>query len=337
MIAGGLLLASRVGIESVVVGGAIGFAVQCLLLSSVVVGHRRFTFSLDARSLNVKGFFLDFVLLVFSFLPFTILQVIDVFWAARLPDGSISYLGYASRVVISLTGLIVQGISTVLFPFFAEYIANGELVILREMILKAIKTILLFAFPIIAILTALRIPLIEIMFQRGEFDQSSTIGVARVLPFYLIGMIGVAPMNILIRGFYSLRDLRTPAKLGFVAIALYILLCGLLVNTFSYLGIGIAYAVYWNFMFILQSVMLSRRIGRFWSNADLAFVLKTAIGAIITGSAVHYSYERLVNERFGVLFGTTFSALIGIIIFLGMCMLDRGRVWMPYPWIRSQK
>ena len=314
MIAGGLLFSRRMGIYSIVAGGVAGSVIQVLVLLTATGCLKWFRLYFNLRHPEIKNALFNIFPLAASLLPFTVFPVIDVFWAADLPDGSISYLGYSLRIVTVLITIASHSISVVIFPFLSEIAVNGEMTNLKEMITKSIRAIYLLVFPMIMILIILKVPIARIVFERGSFDLNSTAGVTGVLPFYLIGMIGMAPMYVMIRTFYSLQDFSGSAKLGLAGTVLYFLLGGLLVRYFSYMGIGFAYAIHWIIMFVVNCFVLGRKIGKIWNTEDFIFLVKIAAGTVITGVLVTLICK-LLDRHFDVIISTALPALAGILIF----------------------
>jgi putative peptidoglycan lipid II flippase len=314
MIAGGLLFSRRMGINSIVAGGVAGSIIQVLVLLTATGCLKWFRLSFNFRRPEIKNAIFNILPLAGSLLPFTIFPVIDVFWAAGLPDGSISYLGYSTRIAIVLTTIASHGISVVIFPFLSEIAVSGEMANLKEMVIKSIRTIYLVVFPMIVIVIILKEPLAKIIFERGSFGSDSTAGITRVLPFYLLGMVGTAPMYIIIRAFYSLQDFTGSAILGLAGTVLYFLLGGLLVRHFSYMGLGFAYAIHWVIMFVVNCFVLGRKIGKIWNIEDLIFLAKIAAGALITGVLVMLICK-LLDTHFDVIISTALPAVAGMLIF----------------------
>jgi putative peptidoglycan lipid II flippase len=283
MIVGGLVGAHRLGIISVALGWTIGtFMRDVILLVTLQGSPVRFSRNLLhpatrklIRSLPVLGL---------SLLPFAALPMIDVYWASRLPVGSISYLGYSNRIVIALTSIVVQGLSVVMFPDLSEDIAKGKTEVFQRKVIDAMKVIFLVIVPLAVLVVIARIPMIQFALQRGKFTADSVMGVAKVLPFYLLGVVWMAMMNIVIRGFYAIQDYLTPAKLGAGALVLYTAVSGLLIPHYSYLAIGIAYCVFWLFMFVIQAHFLGKAVGILLNRNFLAFlgkVLASSVAAIL--------------------------------------------------------
>lgn len=315
MITGGLLWAPSLGVKSVVFGWLAGALLKSLILLPVLRGHGRFQFRGGFSHPGVWALCTSILPLALALLPFTLLPVIDVFWASGLPKGSISYLGYATRIVIAVTAIVVQGLYVVLFPALSEDTVNDKLDQFCSKISDAMKTVLLLIIPLAVVIFVHRIPLLVILLERGSFDQTATVGVGRVLPWYLFGMIWMAPMAIVSRGFFALRDYKTPAKLGLLSLILYVIVSGMLIPHFSYVGIGIAYAIYWPFTFVLQSYFLGSAVGRLLTREMFIVMSKTAVNSVLAGLLV-VSISGWLNASLGLLAGVLVSGLSGIGMFV---------------------
>ncbi|MBI4461813.1 MAG: hypothetical protein HY653_02805 [Acidobacteria bacterium] len=314
MMGGGLVGASRLGIKSVVLGWLVGALLRVLVLGWGFRRQGRLQFRWGLRHPSIPALCASLVPLGVSLLPFTLLPVIDVFWASTLPTGSLSYLGYSNRIVIATTAIVVQGVSVVLFPTLSEDQANGRLQEFHTKVSSAIKTILLVIIPIAVVETVLRAPLLGVLFERGNFDRAAKLAVAQVLPWYLLGMIWMAPMNIVSRAFYALRNYATPAKLAVLSLSLYMVLCGILSPYFSYVGIGMAYVIYWAFTFLLQYHVLARRTGAVFQRDLVSFLAKVMTSAALAGLLVAF-LTRSVDIWLGQVAGMMFSGLSGLVMF----------------------
>lgn len=317
MMVGGLAGAPRLGISSVVYGWLAGTFFKTVLLAAGIwkpsALHWRWSFR---HPINRE---LGFSLLPMgiALLPFTALPVVDAYWASGLPHGSLSTLGYASRIAIALTAIVVQGIVVVLFPAMAEDGMSGNHEEFRRKVSQAIQSILLVILPVAALTAALRLPLLEMLLERGQFDRADTLAVARVLPFYLVGMVAMAPMSVVSRGFFALRDYKTPAKLGLLALALYGLLCALLTPRFSYVGIGLAYAVLWLLTFLVQAYLLGRRVGKVLDGEVLRLLAQVGGCSLLAAVAAGRLLEWL-RPLLGVFPGVLVAGLTGLLLVWGI-------------------
>jgi len=317
MIVGGLGWSPGFGIRSVVCGWTAGTLLKTLVLAAGIWKESALRFRWDLRHPIARELGFSLVPMGVALLPFTVLPVLDVFWASGLPHGSVSALGYASRIGIALTTLLVQGIAVVLFPAIADDGAAGETGELCRKVAQAVRSILLVVVPVAALTAALRVPLLAVLFERGSFDRADTLAVAGLLPWYLAGMLGMAPMNVVSRGFFALRDYRTPAWLGLGSLGAYAALCALLVPRFSYAGIAMAYAAVWPATFFVQARFLGRAVGGLLDGETLRLLLQVGVSSLAGGLLAAQLFA-IWPARLGAVPGLFLSGLAGLGAFAGL-------------------
>jgi putative peptidoglycan lipid II flippase len=66
----------------------------------------------------------------------------------------------------------------------------------------------------------LRVPVIQLLYQHGNFTERSTQLVAWALLWYAAGLVGHSVLEILARTFYAMHDTKTPVLVGAVAMSL---------------------------------------------------------------------------------------------------------------------
>ncbi len=314
MIVGGLTGARFFGMQAVVLGWAVGTAARDAALYATLGSHRP-SLAAGLRHPALQRLLRAITPLGLSLLPFASLPMIDVFWASRLPVGSISYLGYSTRIVIAITSIVVQGVSVVIFPDLSENAKAGHFDQFRERASQALLFIFCLIVPLAALVFLVRLPFLAAFLQRGKFTASSSSGVAQVLPFYLVGTIWMSMMNVVSRSFYALEDYGTPALSGTAALAGYIFVSGVLIRPFSYLGIGIAYILFWMAMFFLQTLQLSRRVGRI-VDAPFLTTLAKVLGCATLCLALLWPMQNFLMVRIGLFEGATAISAVFLTMFL---------------------
>ena len=105
-------------------------------------------------------------------------------------------------------------------PTFSAQYALGKLDEVRNSLAATIRGVLLLSVPAAVGLIILRVPLVTLLYQRGEFDARSTEIVAWALLWYAVGLVGHSVMEILARAFYALHDTKTPVLVGIGAMSL---------------------------------------------------------------------------------------------------------------------
>ena len=276
MIVGGVVGAGMIGIQAVVLGWLAGMLLRDLVLYRAL-GSQAPKLSVGIVHPAVRMLLSRLVPLGASLLPFAALPLVDVFWASRLPTGSISFLGYGTRIVIAMTSLVVQGVSVVLFPQLSADAASDDLAGLRLKISRGIELVFGLIVPLACLVFLVRVPLVTLGLQRGRFTAESTLGVTSIVPFFLFGSIWMALMNIVSRAFYALQEYTVPARSGVVALCAYAILSGVLVGRYSYYGIGVSYVCFWVCLFFVQTVELGRRIGTLADAKLLLYIVKVMV------------------------------------------------------------
>ena len=315
MMLGGVIGAHRAGIHAVVWGWFAGTLMRTIVLYFSLPTPRPGLARLRhpataqlARSLLPLGV---------AMLPFAALPSIDVFWASRLPVGSISYLGYSTRIAIAIALIVVQGLSVVLFPDLSEDARNGRLDAVRQKSSDAILFIIACIVPLAALAYLLDGPLLAVLLQRGRFTPDASAGVLDVLPWYLLGTLPMAMMNIVSRSFFALRDYRTPALTGLAGLAVYVGISGALIGRFSFEGIGISYVVFWIVIFVLQTAMLGRRVGSLFS-ADILRRAAELFGCAAVASGAVVALRNMLPNSSGALMHAAVAASTFVTVYLLM-------------------
>lgn len=254
----GLIFAHDFGIVSIIWGGILGNVLQVCILSPLVLNCCSYCIK-KFPSQAFKTMFSSMLLMTFSTLPFTILSVSDAFWSAHLSNGSLSYITYASRLVTGFSSVLAQGIAIVLFPGLAENVVDKNFFALKKK-LNLVKKIMFLTIPLIILIFFLRIPILKILFQRGHFDSLTTNQIALVLPYYLIGMFAMIQVIFTQRFFFAFQDFKNLILFGGILIFGYFVLSGILSNYYTFIGIGMAFAIYWNLMLLIHYLLLHKKI-----------------------------------------------------------------------------
>ena len=237
IIGGALLLAPRWGISGVAVGVVVGAGLHLLVQLPALRGREaRYTagLGLDNPAVREVG-----RLMAPRILGLAVTRV--NFWvntnlASSFGEGAVSALDYAMRIMLLPLGVVAQAVGIAAFPTFAELVAQGDLEQVRRTLARTLRAVLFLALPASVGLVVLRIPIIQLLFERGEFTAESTASVGWALAFYAAGLSGHAGLEIVVRAFYALHDTKTPVLVGSAAMALNVVLSIALSQLFARLG-----------------------------------------------------------------------------------------------------
>jgi len=156
--------------------------------------------------------------------------------ASQFSEGSVTGVVLAFTLMLMPQAAIAQSIAIAAMPTFSVQVAQGKINELRTSMAASLRSALLLSIPASFGLMVLRKPLIEFLYQRGEFNQLSTELVSWALLWYAIGLAGHAVVEILSRAFYSFHDTKTPVLVGVGAMGINTLLSYLLSSLFIKIG-----------------------------------------------------------------------------------------------------
>jgi putative peptidoglycan lipid II flippase len=189
---------------------------------------------------------------------------IGTIFASFLATGSITYLYYGMRFIHFPLGIFGIAIATAVLPTMAAQAARREMSEFRETLSLGLRLVFFIMFPAMAGLIALRVPIVSLLLERGQFTSASTQGVALALLCYAVGLWAFAGVRVVVQAFYALQDTRTPVKIALVALCSNILLSALFVfeTPLAYGGLALASSLAAMLNISLLTVQLRKKIGR---------------------------------------------------------------------------
>lgn len=162
--------------------------------------------------------------------------LVNTILASGQPEGSLTALSFALQLMIMPQAIIAQATAIAALPTFSEQVARGEYGELLSSLLSALRGILFLSFPASLGIILLREPLVSLLLERGAFGDASTDLVSWALLWYAAGLVGHAVLEIVVRGFYAMKDTRTPVLIGAFAMGVNLLLSLLLSALFTRIG-----------------------------------------------------------------------------------------------------
>lgn len=209
--------------------------------------------------------------------------------------GAISALGFAFRLMYLPIGLFGVSVATAAIPEIARQANAGALGDVRRTISSGLRMMLMMSIPATVGLMTLAAPIVEFIFQRGEFDAESTRMTALALFYYAPGLIGYSAVKIASPTFYALKDSRTPVLISLATIALNLAMNLTLVRYVGFEGLAIGTATAALFNASALFFLLSRRIdGIDGARIGVSFV-KILIASLAMGAAAFYT-EAWLND-----------------------------------------
>ena len=256
--------------------------------------------------------------------------MIDTLIASLLPGGSISYLYYGNRLVQLPLGIFAVALGVALLPTLSGQAAKGNLKELVQTLGFSIRLILFITIPATVGLIILREPIINTLWERGEFLASTTDGTAIALLYYSIGLCAYSGIKIIAPAFYSLQDTKTPAKIGIYSMILNTVLNLLLMGPLQHGGLALATSIAALFNVALLIYYLRKRLGLMGGRKILRSTVKMALAALAMGIITYLGRENFFYNSDPLLirlFVLTACISIGMLVYALLSHFMRNEEW----------
>ncbi len=205
-------------------------------------------------------------LLLPSILSFAIVQInllVDSTLAFLVGPGANSALWYGNRLMQFPLGVFAITMGTALLPTIAAQAAAKNFDAAKKSLSFSLRSVFLIILPSSVGLIALSRPIVQMLFERGEFDSLSTIRTAAVVVCYSIGLFAYSGQKIIAAGFYALQDTRTPVKAGIIALLSNIALNLILMGPMKEAGLALATSIAGAIQFAVLLIWFGKKVPDF--------------------------------------------------------------------------
>lgn len=162
--------------------------------------------------------------------------LLDTILATMLVSGSVSWLYTAERLTELPLGLIGIAVATVILPSLSAKYAEKSDLEFKAMLDWALRVIVLVGLPASIAMGILALPLIAALFMHGKFDGEDVRMSAGALQALSGGILAFMMIKVFAPGYYSRQDVRTPVKIGIIA-----MVANMVFNLVLVLGLDLAH------------------------------------------------------------------------------------------------
>ncbi len=201
--------------------------------------------------------------------------------ASYLQEGSITYLYYSMRLVQLPIGLFGVAMGMAVLPALSEHAAKMQMATLKDDFSFALRLLFFITVPAMAGLIALREPIVNTLFQRGEFTYLATIGTADALMFYSFGLWAIVGVRVLASTFYALQNTKTPVKIAIFSMIMNIIFSLLLMTPLQHNGLALSNSLASICNFLLLFYFLRKRLGGIGTSRIIISFAKIFIASCI--------------------------------------------------------
>ena len=277
---------------------------------------------------GVKQFFVVVIPATLGAGVYQISQLIDTFFATRLPEGSMSYLNYSDRLNQLPLSVIGTALGTAILPQISRFISKGEPDEAAKVQSQAVELSMLLCLPAFLALAVVAQPLVAALFQGGKFTATDALITGNTLAIIVAGLPAYVLVKVITPGFYARQDTATPVKTAGIVLIANIVLNFALIPPFGIYGLAAAIAIC-SWLNCLMLYFILRRRGHFrieswlWSR----IVRQLLAGGVMV--AALYGVRELLADFFS---GSPIERLIavgavcgvGVVVYFGTALIVGG-------------
>jgi putative peptidoglycan lipid II flippase len=345
-----LLFGERWGVMSIAVGLLVGSAAQMLLqLFGLRDAHLRPIFNLRHPGLRRIGQL--YVPVMFSLIIGEFAAILSFNLASHTSEEGVAWMRYAAQLIQLPLGLVAMAVSFAILPTLSQQAQlgrnasiNGVQPAQRKQMRKrwprnepfvstlaqGVKLVLILTIPAAVGMFVLAEPIVGLVFEHGDFDAYDTLNTSQALRFALLGLVFAAvdwPLN---SAFYAQQDTLTPALVGLIAIAIYIIvaLAPAYFGALTLNGLILANSVQWASHALIMLWLLNRRMSGLRGHGMLRLLSKVLTASVCMGIVTWLVAELLAQALIpGSLIDEVFvvgiSSAIGFTVYVALMALLR--------------
>ncbi|MBN1824008.1 MAG: murein biosynthesis integral membrane protein MurJ [Endomicrobiales bacterium] len=298
---------------SVIVGGLGQFAVQWPKMASM---GWKLGWKMDFKHPGLKQIM---VLMVPAMLGLSVDQInafVDTICASFLELGSITALYYSNRLMQLPLAIFGLALSSAALPAMSKSAAVKDLSAVKDTLNYSIRLVVFIMLPSAVGLMIVGLPVISLLFERGNFDRTASLMTNSALFYYSLGLPAYAVTKIFASAFYSLKDTKTPVKAAAVAVALHVILNIALMWPMRVGGLALATAVSSCVNFSILAVILRKRIGALGLRRIGVTFVKSLAASAAMGAFAWWSAFILFRDH--LLLGVSTSIIGGLVVFFAV-------------------
>ena len=162
------------------------------------------------------------------------------FFASWLPEGSLTILDYATRIISALMEVLTSGVLVVVLSRWSTLVQSDDEAAFRASLRRSVILVLFVVAPVLAALFALRVPAVTVVLGRSSVEPGLVLATASVLAILLLGV----PLDIVARIYTRVFLVRQKTWVNSIAALVRLLVVSLislmLIRPVGLLGLAIA-------------------------------------------------------------------------------------------------
>jgi putative peptidoglycan lipid II flippase len=255
--------------------------------------------------------------------------VVSTSFASLGAEGSISWLGYAFRLMQLPIGVFGVAIGTTSLTHLARDAAAGDRQALSATLRRGLQMVLFLTIPSTVGLALLGLPIIRLIFEHGRFTPHATVETARALSAFAVGLAAYSAIKVVAPAFYALGRTRVPLLASLSAVAGNVLWNVLTFRRFGHVGLalGTSLAAILNLTVLL--IAFQMQVGGLIDRSIAAAIGRIALAATAMGAAIWPLDRWLAQVLAGLPGARVAGALVPVAVGAGVYFLAARLLGIP--------
>lgn len=247
-------------------------------------------------------------------------ETVGVILASLISASSVTFLTFAQHLQTVPIGLFGATLAQAALPVLSRERAQGENKSFKITLLTTMHQIMFLSLPATAILIVLRIPAVRLVFGASQFNWEATVLTGKTVAFLAAGLAAQSIVLLLVRGFYALKDTRTPVIVSVITVFLNVILSFVFVQIYrlEVWSLGLAYALSANLSVVLLLYFLYKKVGGFTKEELFNPTLKMLFAAVVAALALYLPIKALDQLVFDTTKTVNLLALTGLASLFGL-------------------
>jgi len=157
-----------------------------------------------------------------------------VSFASLMEEGSIAIFNLSLNLQSVPLSIVGVSYSVAAFPTLARLFAGNEMGKFMNNIITAMRHIMFWSIPILALFIVLRAQIVRTILGSGEFGWSDTMLTAATLAIFAVSLVAQALVLLFVRGYYAAGNTKKPLFINVLSSFVILLFAYVLVNFFEY-------------------------------------------------------------------------------------------------------
>ena len=260
---------------------------------AIITGRRRFQYTPVLKyNADVKDTLIMAMPAFLGSCAYSVNQFVDKTLASRLVEGSISALNYASLLNGLIMGLTITILSTVIYPRLTQAVSLKQFDRFSSMLSTGITVVVMIALPFSLGAMMYSGQVVQIVYERGAFDQAATSMTSSAFFFYAGGLLFFSLNELLIKAYYSMGNMKTPMIFSGIGVIINIALSLMLISPMAHSGLALATSIAAFFSTLLLWTGIQRKYEHAVLLGSKGKLLKIFISALLAvgGSYIVYAF-----------------------------------------------